>query len=427
VTIHRENGLVALEDLALRVQHPGFLGSAFGATNLATAEEEGLLRKHLASSNVALRNFARGFVQGRVAVLGQQWAEAKFTLGGLLPAQRAELLVLLPNESRTWELTRSQPDVEAIYWKEAYPHFRGSVDDIEYAADHLIKYERAFAAAELVSFHLKDPTPPRTELVATVLEAMLRQTKPDTTFDGLSYWIGELLDSLGNRSDIDETRVAQIEWSFARLLRHDRQPRVLHRELARNPKFFVELISLIFRRENEKPHEVTEVTESQRQRASTAFDVLDSWKSVAGVSSNGVVDVAVLRDWVTTALKLGAEEGHQTITAQQVGRVLCYSPSGMDGAWPHEAVRDLIDELENRELETGFEIGTHNKRGVVTRSLQDGGRQERDLADQFASWTGQIRHRWPRTADVLRRIEESYRDQARREDRETELREDGLW
>jgi hypothetical protein len=184
------------------------------------------------------------------------------------------------------------------------------------------------------------------------------------------------------------------------------------------PRFFVELISLSFKREDE---ERRDLAETDRAMASTAYDVLDSWKSMPGVV-NGQVDAQEITAWVAAALKKGAAEGRKTITSQQVGRVLCYSPMGTDGAWPHEAVREVIDTLQHREVETGFEIGTHNKRGVVTRSLDEGGRQERALADQFGSWADGTRDRWPRTAAILRMIESSYRDEALREDREADLR-----
>lgn len=423
-TIYRDGGVVALENLVGRLEHPGYCGDAFGTSQFAETEEDGILRRHVAADNAALRQFARGFIIGRIRAMGNDWAERKFRLDGLSAQQRAEILTLLPSDLHTWDLAQSEQSVEEAYWKLAYPHFRGASEDVEFAARHLIKYGRAFAASELVAFHLKDSSPPSAELIAGVLEAMLQQGEPDATFDGLSYWIGELLDALDGNNDVEETRIARIEWNFASLLRHDRAPRVLHRELSRNPEFFIELIALIYRREHE---ERREVTEADRYRATTAYRVLDSWKLIPGILPNGGVDKVALDAWVTAALAKGAQEGRATIASQHIGKILSHSPHGTDGAWPHEAVRDVIERLENREVELGFEIGTFNKRGVVTRSLQEGGRKERTLADQYASWAAKVRERWPRTAELLRQIEATYRDQARREDREFELREDGVW
>jgi hypothetical protein len=423
--IFRLSGMSALEDLAGRVEHPHYLGGAFGASGLGEeSEENGTLRSHLASDDSAFNQFARGFVVGRLGAFGENWIDEKFRLKSLTARQRAELLILLPNGERAWELARSEHAVEEAYWKNAYPHFRGSAEDVAYAATQLVKHGRAFAASELVAFHLKDPSPPSSELIVSVLEGMLHQGEPDAVSSGLSYWIGELLDSLSSNDDIEEARVAKIEWAFASALSHDRPPKVLHRELSRNPLFFVELLTLVYRREDE---ERREASETDRLRATTAYNVLDSWTSIPGALPNGVIDQGTLDSWVDAVLTKGTAEGRSAIASQHVGKVLSHSPQGTDGVWPHAAVRSVLERLEDRELERGLEIGVFNKRGVVTRSLQEGGRQEQLLADQYGSWAAATRDRWPRTADVLRRLEETYRDMARREDLETELRQDGVW
>lgn len=238
---------------------------------------------------------------------------------------------------------------------------------------------------------------------------------------GFAYWLGELVGVLAS-SNFDETRVARIEWAFAPILHHDRPLTVLHRELSRNPSFFVELLSFAYRRQNE---EAGESTKEEQARGNTAYHVLNSWKSLPGFAG-GVVDAASLAEWIDKVLALSAEAGRPRIGAQHVGQVLSHAPVGSDGAWPHEAVRDIIEKLANPDVEAGFHMGRFNSRGVTTRALTDGGRPERELADQYASWVRQIRDRWPRTAAAVASLEDSYRTMARREDDETDLRRDGL-
>ena len=107
-----------------------------------------------------------------------------------------------------------------------------------------------------------------------------------------------------------------------------------------------------------------------------------------------------------------------------IGQVLSGSPVGADGAWPHESIRDLIEELACKDIEVGFKVGLYNSRGIVSRGLADGGALERELADRYAGFATQCCDRWPRTAASLRRIAESYRAEGRLEDQEAELRED---
>ena len=92
--------------------------------------------------------------------------------------------------------------------------------------------------------------------------------------------------------------------------------------------------------------------------------------------------------------------------------------------WPHSAVCDVIDTVASADLERGLEVGVYNSRGMVTKHPFEGGRQERQLAERYAGFAATLSDRWPRTAAMLRRLADSYRLEALREDQRAELRED---
>src|SRR5581483_9533057 len=100
------------------------------------------------------------------------------------------------------------------------------------------------------------------------------------------------------------------------------------------------------------------------------------------------------------------------------------APPGDDGAWPHQAVRDLIEEIASMDLERGIEVGRYNSRGGVWRSPYAGGEQERQIAAGYERDACTVAARWPRTAAMLRRMAKVYQADAAREDREAELRQD---
>ena len=112
---------------------------------------------------------------------------------------------------------------------------------------------------------------------------------------------------------------------------------------------------------------------------------------------------------------------------QQIGHVLLHVPNGADGVWPHQALRDILERLKNPQVEKGIEVEIYNSRGVVTRDPVAGGGPERHLASQYAGWAAALNQRWPRTAELLRRVAEKYDREAQAEDREAELRKDGFW
>jgi hypothetical protein len=83
-------------------------------------------------------------------------------------------------------------------------------------------------------------------------------------------------------------------------------------------------------------------------------------------------------------------------------------------------VRAIIDAADSPRLERGFVTGIMNKRGSYSKSLGEGGRQERELATQYKVYADACEIRWPRTAAALRRVIAGYLEEARREDEEAE-------
>ncbi|HEY8292831.1 MAG TPA: hypothetical protein VIG44_10100, partial [Thermomicrobiales bacterium] len=94
--------------------------------------------------------------------------------------------------------------------------------------------------------------------------------------------------------------------------------------------------------------------------------------------------------------------------------------------WPHEAVRDVIDDLNSKDIDAGLTLGVYNGRGTTMRAIGEGGAQERILVATYRGYARSVRDQWPRTARVLEQIADGFERDARREDTEAELEQD-LW
>ena len=112
----------------------------------------------------------------------------------------------------------------------------------------------------------------------------------------------------------------------------------------------------------------------------------------------------------------GGEEGRTAIADQKIGEVFSNSAQKADESWPLIAIRDVIEELQSGELETGFAIGVYNGRGVTTRGMRDGFEFERDEAARYRRYARPAAIEWPRTAAVLERIAADYEVEARTHD-----------
>jgi len=110
----------------------------------------------------------------------------------------------------------------------------------------------------------------------------------------------------------------------------------------------------------------------------------------------------------------------------EIGKVFAYSRDESDGTWPTLPIRNAIESLASDDVDAGFINGIYNKRGVTTRGLTDGGRQEYELADTFENFASKVMSEWPRTGALLRSVSEGYRIQGRREDEEARQFMEGL-
>ena len=84
----------------------------------------------------------------------------------------------------------------------------------------------------------------------------------------------------------------------------------------------------------------------------------------------------------------------------------------------------MIEELASDGFEEGLIIGVLNSEGVSSRSLNEGGKRERNTAQNYDKWAQSVGKSWGRTAAMLRRIRDHYLAQAKQEDQRRDLREE---
>lgn len=427
--VYSAGGFELLLELAANAEQPGEVGITLGVNKLLTTEEEAVVLEGLGSAEDYRKYLARAFVIGRFRERGWKWVEDALPAASQWSSeQKADFLFSLPFEGRTWNHLEATDDETArrLYWSQTSPYGLSNTADCARAVDGFIANERPHAAVDLISLHVGcEGINLSPSTMADALERVVH-TAPDESIDWsmFSHHVGKVLDALEESEEIEDERLATLEWYFVPLFgQFGRAPRVLHRELSRNPSFFTEILSLVFKPEDE---EAQELSEQERNRAQSAYELLETWRSVPGQRQEGAVDSEALRNWVREARENALIAGRGTIADQRIGQALTSSPRGADGAWPDVAVRDLIEDLGSEHIERGFEIGVHNGRGVVSRSLTEGGKQEMELADRYKGYADALNDEWPRTAGMLRRISDVYTSEARREDVEAELRED-LW
>lgn len=425
VAILQDTGMEGLRALAQAVEDPYQVGHSVARAAMRPSDADALLSKHLGDSDPALERLAFGYAVGRVRESGTEWALQQLQRCelGLTIDQQVTMLRAQPVGPDAWKAAAEcGEDVSLAYWR-GMPIRAFGADHLSEAVEGLLAAGRPFAAADLAAFEGQvDREVITGELAAELLEhAVEPPSDHDSPSSQFASSAGFLLDVMVD-SEYDAGRVARLEWLLVPALRpHRRSPDALHQLLAEDPKFFVEMLSLVFRAEGAEPEELEP---DAQHRASSAYAVLDSWRVVPGHGSDGRIDEARLRDWMEEAEHQLRQARRVGIGYQKIGQMLSECPHDPDGTWPCKPVRDVIERAANNDLEIGLGTGVMNSRGVVSKHPSEGGASERALAEQYEGYAVAVRASHPRAAAALRRIGQWYRRDGSREDFRVEMREE---
>jgi len=230
----------------------------------------------------------------------------------------------------------------------------------------------------------------------------------------MAFDICELLNRVEDVEGKLEERVVFLEFVFSRLLSHTRKPKVSQRFIARNPDAYMQLIRATFKDEDGN---IPLLRENEVELSpENAHEMLEQLQILPGQHGDDI-DLDELTLWVTRSRILAKESRQERMFLSMFGQWLAKSPFGLDGNWPHESVREIIEELESEKLEDSMQIGIMNGRGVYSKAYGEGGDQERTLASKYREWQLALSSAWPRTARVLGGVADSYDAYAIREDR----------
>lgn len=116
------------------------------------------------------------------------------------------------------------------------------------------------------------------------------------------------------------------------------------------------------------------------------------------IMDHRAVLVAVAQDYADSI-------GYSGSFAYCFGRVLSYAPTGDDGIFPHEMVRDYFEHTHCEKLIEGFIAGKQSQRGVHTVT---GGMEEKEISIKYREDASKLHISYPHTAAILEKLAECY-------------------
>ncbi|MEX2244085.1 MAG: hypothetical protein WD716_09605 [Fimbriimonadaceae bacterium] len=291
-------------------------------------------------------------------------------------------------------------------------------DVAERLAERFLSEGYTHGAVLTVGWWCRDATKVPTDLLYRSLEALASDKGlPAVAFRNLDHQIDTTLDLISKRADFDLDRLARLELIYFNLLRRQRNPEALKSVILTRPREAINLVKQFFRADDGTARPGAE----SHYPGEIAYFLMHEIKSVPGALAEGILDSVALQSWHREAMALAKQEQALNGYMHLLGTLFAYSPVGEDGVWPHEAVRAILDELDNARLRGTMVAEINNQRGVHARRRDAGGQQERELAAKYTVMANAVEVSSPESARILRAVADSYEHWGEREDRERDL------
>ena len=237
--------------------------------------------------------------------------------------------------------------------------------------------------------------------------------------------ISEALNELEGRRGVGRDEMTRLEFMYFQALEHSEHgiPN-LEQWLSESPLGFVQILAFVSKRDDggqDPPEWQTKDSEKQAALATAAFRLLGRISRIPGTGEGCEIDVAVLSQWIAETRRLCAEHGRAGIGDQYIGQMLSRAPADDDGIQPCLAVCEAMERVQSPDIGSGFSIGIHNGRGVVSRAIGEGGEQERELAEKYRSWARQRSPHYPYVGSILEGIAADYDRQGLWQDDKAEI------
>ena len=386
-------------------------------------------------------------------LLAEGWLAYRFQQGGwtwldqllaeqLTPDQAALALVASRLYPKAWQVADSHaaPVAEAFWRRFSINGLGHGFSYATEAACRLAQAGRVAEALKLAVLYLDHLVGEPVDFLIGLLGQFAQEYKsgPGTALVS-EYDFQTVFEYLNQHSDPQRhAEIAQLEWVFLPVLGFEPQAGALYEALAADPELLVSVMEVAWRASDEEAGEHSgqrdaiesengQPAEAQVRLAQNAFTLLTSFDLLPGAGPDGKVDPDALTQWVERVLDLAAASGLREIGENLVGQILASAPVDDDGTWPCRPVRDLLEVLQSERVERSLYARLYNRRddadnpwGVTVRGPEDGGQQERKLAEQYRAQAAAFSNTWPQTAAVLQNLASMYDTDAREEENRAE-------
>jgi addiction module HigA family antidote len=342
----------------------------------------------------------------------------------------AQLLNLAPYDKKTWTIVdASGRTTQAKYWENVVPDWVHQSDaENNEGVERLLKAERPRAAFACIR-HQPNKLDPLV-LFRLLSEVASGGRDQPGEFQLDHYHLEQAFKHVNTCSALTLDQKAGLEFAYIDVLSRPWDTRGdsygipnLERYVETHPELYVQAIAWTYKRKDDSndPTELQVPMDRVKNMAERGYKLLDAIRRIPGHDDLGDLKTDRLATWITTVRNSCADLSRSVVADQCIGKLLAYASVGVDGVWPCEQVRDVMEAIPSEDIMRGAQMGVYNSRGVHFRS--EGGGQERDLANRYRKWGHALQLSHPFVASkLLMELVRTYENEASYHDTEAGIR-----
>lgn len=208
----------------------------------------------------------------------------------------------------------------------------------------------------------------------------------------------------------------EIEFKFHKILEWDNMM-CFQYLFKTNAEIYAQLIECVMKKDEE---EVNDPNNYSQENVRALYGLYYNAHFCPG-EIEGKIDKDVLTKWLEDFENSLTEHKQKSLFSSLIGRLFAYSPVGNDGYYPHEYIREVIEEKLDTSMSNAYRAAEFNKRGM---HIVDAGEGEKTLALRYQENADSIRVEYPKTAEIYDLISKGYFADAKAE---RERAENGIW
>lgn len=315
------------------------------------------------------------------------------------------------NLSESPKIMSEDSNIKELYWKKTVNRnsFSNDEDTLKWILEELKKYNNISSYIECLYEGRKFLNP------EDILEYMIELNSFKARLDVdtmVSYYIEEIMKTIMKsfNGKFDRyNKIMTLELSLRGIIKWENM-KCSQYMFKKDPSYLAYMVDKIYL------HEGEEKTNNSDEKVEGLFNLYYN-ALFCPCEYDGYIDEDELRRWVESFRSMLEKQKQSKRLGYELGRLFAYAPVGVDGYYPHEAIRAIIEELEDKSLRNAYVIAENNKRGIYS---VDEGRTTKELALRYKENADGIRILYPESAKIYDNLYDDFYYQSEAERRHAE-------